>query len=102
MPSQNPEVRARNNRTYYKKHPEVVRARVVANKARNLDYMRALKAEACVDCGGKFHPAAMDFDHVRGAKVRNVSLMSARGVSLTTLQSEIDKCDLVVLQLPPS
>jgi len=52
-----------------------------------------LKAEPCVDCGRTFPPAAMDFDHVRGVKVANISQMlrSPRA----ELDAEIAKCELV-------
>ena len=33
--------------------------------------MRALKGNPCVDCGGRFHPAAMTFDHRPGTKKVN-------------------------------
>ena len=48
----------------------------------------------CADCGGTFHPCAMDFDHVRGEKVVNLSLI-ARYSSAAALVSEVKKCDLV-------
>lgn len=42
----------------------------------------------CVDCGYKNHPAALELDHVRGKKVRHVSLMS----SLPLVKEELKKC----------
>lgn len=53
-----------------------------------------LKMKPCVDCGGTFHPCAMDFDHVRGEKVVLLSHI-ARYSSAAALVSEIKKCDLV-------
>jgi len=52
-----------------------------------------LKNSPCADCGQKFPPVAMDFDHVRGSKVRAVSLMKEQ--AWDKVLEEIAKCDLV-------
>lgn len=63
---------------------------------RNRDYVDSVKAEGvCQDCQQWFPSVAMDFDHVRGTKIKGVSHMIASGVALERLQQEIDKCDLV-------
>lgn len=56
-------------------------------------YVDQLKAAPCSDCGNTFPPAAMDFDHVRGVKLANISemLRSPRAA----LDAEIAKCELV-------
>lgn len=48
-------------------------------------------ARGCIDCGYNAHPAALDFDHVRGEKKRNVSLFSTTQKGLL---EEIAKCDV--------
>jgi len=50
-----------------------------------------LKAVPCVDCGKSFHYYQMDFDHVRGKKVREVPLLKNRAAILI----EAAKCDVV-------
>jgi len=50
-----------------------------------------LKSVPCADCSGNFHPYQMDFDHVRGVKLRAVPLMKTLGGIL----SEAAKCDIV-------
>lgn len=73
-----------------KKHIALVRAsvkKVVAEIA-------TLKDSPCTDCGGKFHPSAMEFDHVRGKKLGNISEMAARGSRRMALR-EIQKCEVV-------
>jgi len=55
--------------------------------------MAELKAVPCTDCGGKFPPEAMDFDHVRGEKVKHVGWLEDG--SLVRLMAEIAKCELV-------
>ncbi len=52
-----------------------------------------IKSEPCSDCGGRFPPVAMDFDHVRGTKFRMVSTMV--NYSWERVLSEIEKCELV-------
>lgn len=56
-------------------------------------WMARVKNAPCVDCGRTFPPCAMDFDHVRGDKIFDVS----RGVDKTcaAVSAEIAKCDLV-------
>lgn len=57
-----------------------------------------LKSGPCADCGNKYPPYVMEFDHVpeRGKKVANVGAMC--GSNYTTakkVQAELAKCDLV-------
>lgn len=49
----------------------------------------------CVDCGYNNHPEALDFDHVNGKKLGNLSEMVNHGASLDTLVQEILKCEVV-------
>jgi len=61
--------------------------------------MRALMVERksvpCGDCGHRFPPYVMDFDHVRGAKVSDVSAMARDGRPYEVVLAEIEKCDVV-------
>jgi hypothetical protein len=60
------------------------------------EYVYAIKAETpCADCGQRFDPVCMDFDHVTGEKESAVSILMARGAALSTLQREIAKCEVV-------
>lgn len=52
-----------------------------------------LKTGPSVDCGGHSPPEAMDFDHIRGEKLKSVSLMLNH--SLDAILEEIAKCELV-------
>ncbi len=54
--------------------------------------IEVLSESACVDCGYRGHPAAMDFDHVRGKKSRSVSAMLAH--SWANIEEEIAKCEI--------
>ena len=55
--------------------------------------LSALKSGPCMDCGGRFPPECMDFDHVRGEKRDGVARMFDYSPAL--LEAEIAKCELV-------
>lgn len=87
------------NQQWYQENKTVQQARVLANSARykleNEIYVRELKSKnPCTDCSDYFHWFAMDFDHVRGKKIRNLSLM-IHNFPLERIKEEIAKCDLV-------
>ena len=48
----------------------------------------------CVDCGYAEHPAALQFDHVRGAKLEAVSILVGRRVPWSVVMAEIAKCEV--------
>lgn len=75
------------------KHVADVKRNTSRYRARGSALLLLLKRRPCVDCGGSFHPFAMDFDHVRGEKLGDVSTM--RALSVERLMAEVDKCDLV-------
>jgi len=57
-----------------------------------------LKSGACSDCGQRWPPEAMQFDHVRGQKVASVGRMAWSWSNIRTkkkILEEIAKCDLV-------
>ena len=58
-------------------------------------FLQTYKAKPCVDCKQKFPHYVMDFDHVRGKKLNEVSQMVSRHVSIRVLLAEIAKCDVV-------
>lgn len=52
-----------------------------------------LKDQPCHDCGNRYPPECMDFDHVRGDKLFGVS--TRRNDSWKRILAEMAKCDLV-------
>jgi hypothetical protein len=82
--------RAYHKRTWYRR---VDQKRLWKHK--RYDWLRGLKRRPCVECGGEFHPAAMQFDHRPGVdKAFDVSWGIAR-YSRERILAEIAKCDLV-------
>jgi len=61
--------------------------------AKRLRALNLLKNTPCLDCKGRFPPECMDFDHVRGRKITQVSHMKNR--RFKDMLAEIAKCDLV-------
>lgn len=53
----------------------------------------SIKNKPCVACQGWFEPCQMQFDHVRGKKIKTVSQL--RRCSKKRMLEEIRKCDLV-------
>lgn len=56
--------------------------------------VRDLKEVPCADCGTEYPYYVMDFDHVRGEKISNVSRMAAIAAN-AQLREEVAKCDVV-------
>jgi hypothetical protein len=51
------------------------------------------KSTPCADCGNNFEHYIMEFDHVRGKKLFEISRIGSR--SIGTVRIEMKKCDLV-------
>lgn len=85
------------NKTWYEKNKAKHKADAKRNTQKYRDRYKALvfelKSVPCADCGGKFHPVAMDFDHVLDNKLWNISRMTAH--SFDKLIDEIKKCEVV-------
>jgi hypothetical protein len=63
-------------------------------EARNRQRLAQIKVQAgCADCGYSDHPAALQFDHVRGVKVGNISEMVKRPWKV--ILTEVEKCEVV-------
>lgn len=55
--------------------------------------LRQIKNVPCADCGVEYPYYVMQLDHVRGKKIKNVSLMLT--ASLENFLIEVAKCDIV-------
>lgn len=91
-----PQIVARNRRWRAANYEKMTANNVIQSariRARNNAFIRSVKDAPCMDCGVKHIPFAMDFDHVRGVKARNVSKLTY--CSLDRLRAEIAKCDVV-------
>ena len=66
-------------------------------RAKNQLYVQMLKErQECYDCKKKYHYFAMDYDHVKGKKVADISRMLRNSIyTLKEILQEIDKCQLL-------
>ena len=61
---------------------------------KNKAYVDAIKSiSECVDCGEK-NPLVLDFDHVKGKKVKCISDMVRCSYSIDTINKEMNKCEV--------
>lgn len=84
--------------TYFKQWYEKNRAKKTQYQrdraARFRQLLNVLKDAPCTDCGKKYPPYVMDFDHVRGRKKYALSRMTHK-CSERSLLEEVAKCELV-------
>jgi hypothetical protein len=100
MPYKDKRQRLEAGRRHYAKNSEEVKEKVALNnrllRQRNREYVNSVKANMpCADCGVIYPPYVMQFDHVSDNKRDNVANLVRSGVSIKTLQTEINKCELV-------
>ena len=86
------------SKSYYrsnqKKHSQTTTARSKRIRERNRERVRNyLLTHPCVDCG-ETDFIVLDFDHVRGKKFKDISVMIAQGYSWQSIVEEIKKCDV--------
>ena len=89
--ARHPEVTRERKRAYLAKHPEKLAEWNRAHRDRLRALIRQIKLErGCIDCGYRENADALQFDHVRGTKVVNIS----RVRSYKVLLAEVAKCDV--------
>ena len=95
MAARDPEARRRQWREHYARNKDLYYERNVARRARCREIIVAAKNVPCTDCGHKYPPYVMDFDHRDPAlKEDNLSKMAHQG-RIKRLAEEIAKCDVV-------
>ena len=84
------------NAAYYKAHRQEEIERVGRRQAATLAFLRDLRRRPCADCGRRFSPWVMDFDH-REPKEKSFALAAGKALlkSRAVLLAEIAKCDIV-------
>lgn len=99
MAYSNPADRNAYARKWYRENAQQHRNLTAKNRQKSRvflrKYVRDAKDKPCHDCGNRYPPYVMDFDHVGGVKLYNVSQMAPRDGSLIRIQAEIDKCEVV-------
>ena len=87
-----------NSKKHYENNKEKIKLRSAKrNKTQrrsNVDYVKDVKRTTpCVDCG-ESNPVLLEFDHVRGEKVKCISDMVRGAYSIEAIKEEIKKCDV--------
>ena len=82
------------NRRWYQTHSEDQKKRARINQAKLVEIHNKEKLVPCADCGIQYDICVMDFDHIGGDKIKNVSAL-ARAGNLKKLLAEIAKCEVV-------
>jgi len=75
-------------------HKERTRLGSARRYVARAEWLRKQKDVPCADCGGRFPPECMDFDHVRGKKAFGIGGRVGR-TPLKDLFREMAKCDVV-------
>lgn len=91
---ENPERHAAQTRNWDLKNPEkrtLISRRWIHEFRGRLNTLK--QERPCYDCGATPPPECLDFDHVSGIKLFNVSAMAGKPWEL--VREEIDKCQLV-------
>lgn len=88
------------DKAYYEANKAAYSARSLKSKkkavARNQSFVNQIKSVPCMDCGGRFPPCAMDFDH-RDPDVKTFTIGNAvaMGWRIERILEEVLKCDIV-------
>jgi hypothetical protein len=102
MPYKDPDKRKAYQREYAKKHylknidkyKEKAKEWNAHQRLWSKEFVQRVKAfSKCVDCG-ESDPRVLDFDHVYGEKITNISDMVGSSYSIKTIKEEIRKCDV--------
>jgi len=79
------------NKSVYKKRSL---KRNVNRRKWGREFIRRVKSMLdCVDCG-ESDPIVLEFDHVRGEKVKNIADMVNQSYGIETIKNEIRKCEV--------
>lgn len=84
------------NVDYYRRNREQEIFRVRARQAGTVAMLRELRQKPCLDCGGRFEPYQMDFDHRDpSTKLFNLTAGCAMLMPTSKILAEAAKCDVV-------
>jgi hypothetical protein len=80
------------NKKYYKKKAKTWKS----SRRKELDRLiLESKSVPCTDCEFPYPHYVLEFDHVKGVKVSEVSKMVADNCSIESIKEEISKCEVV-------
>ena len=83
------------HKLYYSANRDKFLERAKKHSRLKKDFVNELKSKPCKDCGKKYPPICMDFDHIGNDKRLNVSYLVSHGYPMDQIIKEIKKCELV-------
>jgi hypothetical protein len=88
--------RARRARDDYQENSDRYKSAAKRRVADLRERVNQIKSVPCADCGGRFDPVCMDFDHLpEYEKVADIASMFRRKFAWSKIEAEIAKCDVV-------
>lgn len=98
MPYKNKKDQKKAASKHYSENKELYKQRALAHnkeaRLRNKKFIKKyLLSHPCIDCG-ESDIIVLDFDHVRGKKIADISKGINAGWSLKKLEEEITKCEI--------
>lgn len=82
-------------RRYYLEHKKDYFRRNKLKRERMRQWLKEQKDRPCMDCGKKYHPYVMDFDHRDRADQEYQPHQLIKRMSWSRMKAEIAKCDVV-------
>lgn len=79
---------------WQKQNPDKVRVYKATRYARRRQWLNDAKSQPCMDCGGRFPPECMDFDHRPGTDKKFI-IGGELSHAMDDVLTEMAKCDLV-------
>lgn len=92
MPYKSTEKQREYQRNWYQKNRAACLARSAFNKKKVKEFLNKIKDNPCTDCGIKYPPCAMDFDHLSD---KSFTFAHVTYLNHERLLKEIEKCELV-------
>jgi len=83
-------------RAHYHANKEMWRRKRMRYEAKIRALVLAAKNKPCTDCGGRWSPLVMEFDHLPGTeKLADIGNAGARKWGVRKILAEIAKCEVV-------
>lgn len=80
----------------YRKHKKEYFLRAYDRNKFIDNLINTAKDRPCTDCGVKYPPYVMDFDHIESlSKLNKISTMRRRKMAIEKIRTEMGKCELV-------
>ena len=98
MPYKNPEDQRAASKAHYQRNKGSYKLRAKTRNKKQRKWSKEFVSRvknlfSCIDCG-ESNPLVLDFDHVKGEKVNNISDMVGQSYSIESIKNEMRKCEV--------